>query len=263
MDTHLIDEFIMDWQIAGKSARTAHDYARYIHDFITHCDDESLVAAKTWVAATPSASVRRKRAQALRAFGSWCKDNNYTVCEWWKQIPLAHDVAQPQATATEADYLRAMKVLRTDRDRLLIELLWTTGIRRSELSRLEIRDINFDNGCLVVRQSKNGKPRVVPMSPTARRLMRRVIGARTEGELLNVSSNAVRLMLQRFGLPSAHAWRRGWAVHALRQGVSEASVRAVAGWSSNLMVSHYVRTMKEELAIEEFSQRWPVRHKTM
>ena len=39
------------------------------------------------------------------------------------------------------------------------------------------------------------------------------------------------------GVPSAHAWRRGWAVQALRNGVSETSVRAAAGWSSGAMVA--------------------------
>ena len=58
------------------------------------------------------------------------------------------------------------------------------------------------------------------------------------------------------GVPTAHAWRRGWAVQALRNGVSETSVKAAAGWSSGEMVARYTRALSGELAIEEFQRSW-------
>jgi integrase len=63
-------------------------------------------------------------------------------------------------------------------------------------------------------------------------------------------------MLQRIGAPSAHAWRRGWAVRCLRSGVSETSLKAAAGWSSGAMVSRYTNALRDEVAIEEFSRIW-------
>jgi integrase len=256
MDTHLFDEFILDWHIAGKAQRTAHEYVRYLREFASHNDEPTLLAVKTWVASTPSASVRRKRAQAIRAFGTWCETNGYETFTWWRQIPLAQDIAQPQATATEQDYRRAMKILTSDRDKLVIELLWTTGLRRSELTSLLVEDVSFETSCVVARRTKNRQPRVVPLSPQARRLTRRVIGSRTNGEILCMTPNAVRLLLQRTHLPSAHAWRRGWAVTALRAGVSEASVKAVAGWTSGAMVSRYTMALTGELALHEFYNTW-------
>jgi len=71
-----------------------------------------------------------------------------------------------------------------------------------------------------------------------------------------MESNAVRLLLRRLNAPSAHAWRRGWAVQALRNGVSEASVRAAAGWSSGAMVARYTHALSGELAVEEFQRSW-------
>jgi integrase len=256
MDTHLFDEFILDWHIAGKAQRTAHEYVRYLREFASHNDEPTLLAVKTWVASTPSTSVRRKRAQAVRAFGTWCETNSYETFTWWRQIPLAQDVAKPQATATEHDYRRAMRILTSDRDKLVVELLWTTGLRRSELTSLQVRDVNLGSSCLVVRQSKNGTPRVVPLSPQARRLIRRVSDDQNDCALLGMSSNAVRLMLQRTSLPSAHAWRRGWAVNSLKHGVSESTIRTVAGWSTSQMVSHYVRTHRTELAVREYHRLW-------
>jgi integrase len=256
MDTHLFDEFILDWHIAGKAQRTALEYVRYLRDLVSHNEEPTLFVVKSWVASTSSASVRRKRAQAVRAFGAWCETNDYEMFSWWRQIPLAQDVAKPQTTATEHDYRRAMKILTSDRNKLVVELLWTTGLRRSELTSLLVTDVNTETSSVVVRRTKNGQPRVVPLSPQARRLMRRVIGSRTNGEILYMTPNAVRLLLQRTHLPSAHAWRRGWAVQSLKQGISEASVKTVAGWRSGQMVSRYTRTMQVELAITEYSRIW-------
>ena len=67
---------------------------------------------------------------------------------------------------------------------------------------------------------------------------------------------AIRPSLMRLGVPSAHAWRRGWAVQALRSGVSETSVRAAAGWSSGAMVARYTYALSGELAVDEFKKIW-------
>jgi integrase len=58
------------------------------------------------------------------------------------------------------------------------------------------------------------------------------------------------------GARSAHAWRRGWAVQALRNGVSETSARAAAGWTSGAMVYRYVNVLSDHLAITEFQRSW-------
>lgn len=43
---------------------------------------------------------------------------------------------------------------------------------------------------------------------------------------------------------------------ALRNGVSETSVRAAAGWSSGAMVARYTRALSSELALDEFARVW-------
>ena len=54
----------------------------------------------------------------------------------------------------------------------------------------------------------------------------------------------------------AHAWQRGLAVHALRNGVSETSVCAAAGWSGGAMVARCTRALSGELAVKEFQRSW-------
>jgi len=178
MDVGLLEEFRFDWGLAGKAARTVDDYIASLRLLFAESPDPDLAAVKGWVASTSYASVRRKRAQAIRAFGRWGEGTGEAVFPWWKEVPLVGEEQRPQRTATEADYRTARRKVSTNRDRAVIELLWSCGLRRGELVRLDVEDVNLSDGLLVVRQSKTGRPRVVPLSPWARRAVRRQIAGR-------------------------------------------------------------------------------------
>lgn len=53
------------------------------------------------------------------------------------------------------------------RDRAILEVLYCTGIRNSELRNLKIDDLNLDEGLLTVRSGKGGKGRIVPLGRAA------------------------------------------------------------------------------------------------
>jgi integrase len=256
MDKSLLEEFQLDWKLAGKSPATASTYVQWLEHLLSQHPEPTLVDVKEWIASTPSVSFRRKRGQAVRAFGIWAEHNNYELFTWWKLVPLAKEHQRPQTTATELDYKKAICAASTLRDKALVEVLWSCGLRRSEIARLDISDVNFSEGFLIVRTSKTGKPRIAPLSPSARNALRRHIGKRSHGSLFGMTTNAIRLCLMRLGAPSAHAWRRGWAVQSLRSGVSETSVRAAAGWCSGAMVARYTSALSGELAIDEFQRSW-------
>jgi integrase/recombinase XerD len=256
MQESWLREFQSDWCLSGKSIKTATEYCRYIYHLHNCYKDPSLTDVKEWLQKAPGASLRRKKAMAVRALGKWCEDAGIDYFEWWKQVPLVTEQVLPQPTVTEDVYRQVLARCKTPRDKALIEVLWSSGLRRSEIERMKIEHLDFVSGFIVVPTSKANRPRVVPMSPTAMRALRRLIGSRTDGSVFGMTGNAIRLSLTRIGAPSAHAWRRGWAVHALRRGVSEASVKAAAGWRSGAMVSRYTNALSGELAISEFRNAW-------
>jgi integrase/recombinase XerD len=256
MDTSLLREFRLDWQLSGKAPRTACDYIAAVEKLLEQHTDPSLADVKQWIASTSSVTTRRKRGQAIRAVGKWAEEQHYECFAWWRQVPLIKETTKPQTTVTEIDYRKALISANTIRDIALIEVLWSTGLRRSEIERLQITDVNLSDSFLLVRTSKTGKPRVVPLSPQARNALRRHLKGIEAGSVFQMTSNAIRLCLNRLEAPSAHAWRRGWAVRALRAGVSEASVKAAAGWSSGAMVSRYTKSLSGEIALEEFARSW-------
>ncbi|WP_338076157.1 tyrosine-type recombinase/integrase, partial [Cerasicoccus arenae] len=53
------------------------------------------------------------------------------------------------------------------RDRALLELLYSTGIRRMEAVRLALEDVQFERRMLAVRQGKGKKDRMTPIGERA------------------------------------------------------------------------------------------------
>jgi integrase/recombinase XerD len=62
------------------------------------------------------------------------------------------------------------------RDRVILELLYSTGLRGLEVCRLSIYDIDLDDGTVIVRKGKGGKDRVVPLGKVAAHYVREYLG---------------------------------------------------------------------------------------
>lgn len=62
------------------------------------------------------------------------------------------------------------------RDRLIIEILYGTGIRREELARIRLQDINFNKGIIKIF-GKGSKERIVPIHPNALNLIKDYINS--------------------------------------------------------------------------------------
>src|SRR5699024_9958102 len=60
------------------------------------------------------------------------------------------------------------------RDRALLELLYATGVKVSELLTLDVTDLNFELGFLTVRDHL-GQARLLPLSPVAQYWLQRYL----------------------------------------------------------------------------------------
>jgi integrase/recombinase XerD len=92
-------------------------------------------------------------------------------------------IIEPQEVARMLALASALKPaphspLRPAVMRLAIVLLYTAGLRRRELVRLTLDDVDAQNGVLRIRESKFHKSRWVPLSCSARSELRRYLKAR-------------------------------------------------------------------------------------
>jgi integrase/recombinase XerD len=118
----------------------------------------------------------RSQAQRLlpvRAFYRWAARNNVVLYNPASELELPrveHRLPKPALTAAEAEAVLAVPDLRAPlglRDRALLEVLYSTGIRRSELAHLAVFDLDAERGTLMVRQGKGRRDRFVPIGSRA------------------------------------------------------------------------------------------------
>jgi site-specific recombinase XerD len=144
----------------------------------------------------------------------------------------------------------------TPRERAVITLLLTTGLRRSELLGLDVADISAGFDQLTIRRGKGGKSRALPLSDLAAQAVRTYAGARTSGPLL-ITGRGTRLgstglqrefhrVLRRAGLEdrgyTLHSLRHAFATHVLRAGTDVATLRELMGHVSIESTSRYLHS---------------------
>jgi integrase/recombinase XerD len=81
-----------------------------------------------------------------------------------------HRIPRAVLTAEEAERILALPALDTLaglRDRAIMEVLYATGVRRAELVRLCVDDIDYERALLLVREGKGRRDRLVPMGERA------------------------------------------------------------------------------------------------
>jgi integrase/recombinase XerD len=71
---------------------------------------------------------------------------------------------QRKIIVTEVEINGLYEVCRDQKERSLLSLGYGCGLRVGEIERLNVSDLNFDNGYLIVQKGKGNKRRLVPMS---------------------------------------------------------------------------------------------------
>jgi site-specific recombinase XerD len=82
--------------------------------------------------------------------------------------PYIFNETEIKALLEEALYLKPIGSLRPHAVATLIGLLWVSGIRIGEAVRLNLQDIDLDEGILHIRMTKFNKSRLVPISQSTR-----------------------------------------------------------------------------------------------
>jgi len=87
------------------------------------------------------------------------------------------------------------------RDKLIVRLLWRTGLRISELLSVRIEDIDFDNATLKVELLKQGgkKRRVIPIDQESLRMLERYLCGKSQGKVFDIGVRRVQQVINQAG----------------------------------------------------------------
>ncbi len=147
------------------------------------------------------------------------------------------------------------------RDQVLLELLYGSGLRVSELVGLNRQDVDMDNGLMKVR-GKGNKERIVPLTNPALRALKEYLRQRNDEDtslLLNyqgtrLSDRSVRRILDKImrkaGLDQhihPHMLRHSFATHLLDGGADLRSVQELLGHEKLSSTQIYTHLTREHL----------------
>ena len=149
------------------------------------------------------------------------------------------------------------------RDRTILELLYGTGIRLSELIGLEISDLDFYNNSIRV-MGKRAKERVVPISSSLGLLLKKYLNVRapevdTRTLILTDSGKpAYPVFIQRtvkkyltavttLSQKSPHVLRHTYATHLLNRGADLNAIKELLGHANLAATQIYTHNSIEKL----------------
>lgn len=132
------------------------------------------------------------------------------------------------------------------RDRCLLKCLYYAGLRREEVIKLDIRDIDFQRRRIIVRHGKGDKQRIVPFIDFEfMGDLKHLIGERKEGLIFPISIRAVNFIVSKAGIKSGiqhpnphmkninpHLFRHSIARHLKSQNFNVEAIQNFLGHSS-------------------------------
>ena len=280
MKTNYIDMFYLYLKTNKKySMNTINAYLRDIEEFtdfinkVINITDEdiSLYLAHLYNDNKLSKSSISRKLSSLRTFYNFLVKEGIIEYNYFVNINNPKKGLVLPKFINEKDMSNIMEVCMGDnpileRDRLIVELLYSTGIRVSELINIKLNDINFYNNEIKIL-GKGSKERIVIFNNTCREALynfinngRKELYKNDTGYLFigrnngHISSKYVRDIINKIkvkagveGKISPHVFRHTFATDMLNNGADLVSVKDLLGHESLNTTSIYTHVTNEQI----------------
>ena len=272
------------WLEDGLSANTLAAYRRDLVAFeqwllaergleIDHAQAGDLQAWFAAKHAETKPSTANRRLATLRRYYLWALRHQRVSADPCLQLTSAKQSLRIPKTLSEGQVESLLKqpplhTPRGLRDRAMLEVLYATGLRVSELVGLAVLDVSLGDGVVRVVQGKGGKDRLVPLGAEAahwittylKEARPALMGARTAPALF-VTARAGPMTRQSFWLLikkyaglagvkaplSPHVLRRAFATHLLNHGADLRVVQMLLGHADISTTQIYTHVARERL----------------
>jgi len=239
-------------------------------DAVVQGEIESWFAA---LHATSKPSTANRRLATLRRYYLWAMRHQHVSVDPCLQMVTARQPLRIPKTLSESQVEALLQqppahTPRGLRDRAMLEVLYATGLRVSELVSVGVLDVSLSDGVVRVVQGKGGKDRLVPLGAEAahwittymKQARPELLGARTSSALF-VTARAAPMTRQSFWLLikkyavlagvraplSPHVLRHAFATHLLNHGADLRVVQMLLGHSDISTTQIYTHVARERL----------------
>jgi integrase/recombinase XerC len=274
------------------SKHTIIAYEKDLNDFqlfcIDECEDQNITSVnysqiRSWIVSLVNFEISNRtinrKISSLKSF--------YKFLQKTKQIetsPLSKHKAlkvskQVQIPFSEKEIINVLNLhdevidFESVRNKLIVELFYSTGIRRSELIHIKISSIDFNNETVKVIGKRN-KERIIPLIKTVQQSLKKYLEFREQIEnkepylfitkkgkkfydtlvyrIINNYFSSVSSKVKK----SPHVIRHSFATHLLNEGADLNSVKELLGHSSLASTQVYTHSSLGKLK-EIYNQAHP------
>ncbi len=216
------------------------------------------------------------RIQAIKAFFKWLTKQNHILYNPASEIDtprVRRQLPRYLLSKDEIELILKQTQYANDvgtRDRAIIETLYSTGMRRMEITNLKLYDLDEERGTIFISEGKGKKDRIVPIGERACAWIKKYIEETRaslvmepdEGYLFisdlgqafhkNQMGDMVKKYILKAGIDkpgSCHLFRHAMATHMLENGADIRYIQAILGHSDLSSTQIYtqvsIRKIKE------------------
>ena len=265
--------------VLGRSEATIKGYTSDLLDLAKTIDSFSsftLPRLRNWLAAAVAEGKARstlaRRTASVKAFSTWAVKQGYLRTDEAAKLSSPKvpkhlpKVLDPKEASAAMDNAKSADELHLVRDTAMLELLYATGMRVSELTGIDLHDIDSSRQTIRVL-GKGNKERIVPFGDAANTALNAWLARReelakdpdalfvgTRGK--RIDQRQVRRVVEAAGEVSPHALRHSTATHLLEGGADLRVVQELLGHSSLQTTQAYTHVTSERLK-KVFNQAHP------
>jgi integrase/recombinase XerD len=255
----------IELKLRGFSNQTSRMYLFYNYKFLDYIqkppekiaedDIKEFLAFKISDHSLSNASIALIKA-SLKFFYTEMLGKNISVIK----TPKASKKLPVVLTRTEIKDL--LDNTKNQKHRLLVELLYSTGLRLSECINLKYSDLDMNDGIGWVRLGKGAKDRIFIVSEMFKKDLLEYIektGADGKGYIFSVNGrkmsprgiqHAIKVSAERTGIEKdvhVHTLRHSFATHLLENGVDIRKIQKLLGHSNLQTTQIYTQVSSEEI----------------
>ncbi|KKL91032.1 hypothetical protein LCGC14_1898750 [marine sediment metagenome] len=258
----------------GKSPETLSTYLRHIEAFRSWCDERherflhtSKTTAETHIAEMLTSDYARStvntRVSALKSFYRWALAEGMRKGDPCRDIRMHKEAVVPRQPLTARECRCLIDACDTLFERVVVLTFLITGIRRAELLRLQVEDVDWRTGQMLIH-GKGLRQRHVMPGFDLLKLLREYATGRSQGSLFlwpgtrrAVSRSSLGRLLhdieRRAGTGNVfpHRFRHTALCGLLADGTDLLSVSVIAGHESLDTTRLYLKTVEEARALRQ------------
>jgi len=187
-------------------------------------------------------------------------------------IPIVRKISYSEPHVLSENELQALnQACKDDRERLIINLLFETGVRASELLEIRVKDIDLLNNEILLRNTKYGKQRIVFIGPRSYEVLSKIIkNLKPNDRIVNLSYHGlykrIKSIARRAGVDVSivrpHIFRHTFATESLKKGINLSALQRLLGHNDIKTTQIYLHLLKEDIK-KEYEKAFYAEKKTV